>query len=73
MARDWIHTVCEGGVWINELEGEGRMSAHDTKEEAVTEGREIARARGAEHVIHGVDGAVDERNSYGKDPYPPRG
>ncbi|MBY0544383.1 MAG: DUF2188 domain-containing protein, partial [Gammaproteobacteria bacterium] len=26
-----------------------------------------------EHFIHGKDGKIQERNSYGNDPFPPRG
>jgi hypothetical protein len=73
MSRGWVHTVHKGGGWINEVEGEGQMSSHLTKQEAVAAGRETARARRTEHVIHHVDGTIAERNSYGNDPYPPRG
>lgn len=45
MARGWVHTVHRNGVWVNEIEGEGQMSSHRTKEEAVATGRETARAR----------------------------
>lgn len=73
MARGWVHTVHKNGVWINEIEGEGEISQHQTKEEAVDAGREAARARQTEHVIHNLDGTIGERNSYGSDPYPPPG
>jgi hypothetical protein len=26
-----------------------------------------------EHLIHNLDGTIAERNSYGSDPFPPRG
>jgi hypothetical protein len=73
LSRGWIHTVYSGGIWINEVEGEGRVSSHVTKEEAVAAGRDAARSRRTEHVIHHVDGTIAERNSYGNDPFPPRG
>jgi hypothetical protein len=74
MARGWVHTVHQGGWWYNEVEGEGRFAtAHATKEEAVATGRQEARARRTEHVIHNMDGTIAERNSYGSDPYPPAG
>jgi uncharacterized protein DUF2188 len=73
LSRGWIHTVHKNGVWVNEVEGEGQMSSHRTKEEAVAAGRETARARRTEHVIHNLDGAIAERNSYDTDPYPPPG
>jgi hypothetical protein len=73
MARGWVHTVHKGGIWVNEIEGEGQLSSHATKEEAVEAGRREAIYRSTEHVIHHIDGTIAERNSYGSDPYPPRG
>ena len=73
MSRVWIHTVYRGGHWLNEVEGGELLSRHWTKAEAVAAGREEARRRRAEHVIHHVDGTIAERNSYGADPFPPRG
>lgn len=73
MGRGWVHTVHREEIWINEVEGEGEISRHRTKEEAVSAGREAARARRTEHVIHHLDGTIAERNSYGNDPYPPPG
>lgn len=73
MARGWVHTVHKEGIWVVEVEDEGELSRHQTKEEAVLAGREAARARQTEHVIHHIDGTIAERNSYGNDPYPPPG
>jgi Uncharacterized protein conserved in bacteria (DUF2188) len=73
MARGWIHTVYKAGIWVNEAEDEGRLSSHATKDEAVAAGRREAIARRTEHVIHHLDGTIAERNSYGNDPFPPRG
>jgi Uncharacterized protein conserved in bacteria (DUF2188) len=73
VSRGWVHTVYRSGIWVNEIEGEGQLSSHVTKQEAVAAGREAARARRTEHVIHNVDGTIAERNSYGNDPFPPRG
>lgn len=73
MSRGWIHTVYSGGIWINQIEGEGQLSSHATKGQAVAAGRDAALVRRTEHVIHNVDGTIAERNSYGNDPFPPRG
>lgn len=73
MARGWIHTIYKAGTWVNEIENEGQLSSHWTKEEAVAAGRATARARRSEHIIHFVHGGIAERNSYGSDPYPPAG
>ena len=73
MSRGWFHTVHKQGVWVNVVVGEVQMSSHRTKEEAVAAGRETARARRTEHVIHNLDGTIAERNSYGNEPNPPPG
>jgi len=73
MTRGWVHTVHRDGTWINEIEEEGELSRHPTKDEAVSAGREAARSRQTEHVIHHLDGTFAERNSYGNDPFPPPG
>lgn len=73
MARGWIHTVHKNGQWVNEIEGGQVLSTHSTKEAAVAAGREEAKRRKTEHVIHNLDGTISERNSYGPDSFPPRG
>ena len=67
MARGWLHTVPDGNQWRNETEGGEALSTHETKEEAVQAGRDEARERSTEHVIHNADGSIAERNSYGSD------
>ncbi len=39
-----------------------------TKKEAVTLGKEVAQLNEAELFIHGVDGKIKDKNSYGNDP-----
>jgi len=73
MARGWIHTVHKNGRWHNEVEEGDVLGTYSTKDEAISAGRDAARQRSTEHVIHNQDGTISERNSYGGDPYPPRG
>ena len=69
-----VHTVPHGDGWANEREGSDRVSkTFDTKQEAQKAGRETARRENTEHVIHNRDGKISEKNSYGNDPYPPKG
>ena len=64
-----IHTVYRDGTWRNEIGGGGDVGgAHDTKEKAVDAGRDEARERRFEHVIHNQDGTIGEKSSYGNDP-----
>ena len=69
MARGWIHTTPvpgSSGGWQNTVESEEQaLGSFGTKEEAVAAGRELARQRKTEHVIHNSDGTIAERNSYG--------
>lgn len=60
-----IGTVHNDGRWHNVVEGTDQVSeAFETKEEAVSEGREMARDLGVEHVVKDVDGTISERTSF---------
>jgi hypothetical protein len=62
-----VHTIRRGGVWVNEIEGQGRVPGrHRTKDEASHAGREIAAALHAQHVVHNIDGSISARVN----PYP---
>lgn len=43
-----------------------------TKQEAIKYGRTIAINQGSELVIHGLNGRIQDKDSYGRDPFPPR-
>jgi len=61
-------------MWENKAEKSSTpLSSHHTKENAVAKGEQIARQEKVEIFIHGKDGKIQERNSYGNDPFPPRG
>jgi len=44
-----------------------------TQKDAIEKAREISKNQKSEVIIHGRNGRIRERNSYGKDPYPPEG
>ncbi len=44
----------------------------ETKEEALKRGIEMAKAQRSELFIHRKDGIIEDRDSYGHDPFPPR-
>ncbi len=46
---------------------------YDTQKEAFNRAREIAINQKSEVLIHGENGKIREKNSYGKDPCPPKG
>ena len=74
MTKNNVHTVPHEGGWANvRHDSERASSVSPTQAEAIERGREIAKNAGVEHVIHGADGRIRESNSYGKDPFPPKG
>lgn len=65
MAKGDIHTVPHGDGWANRAEGSKRVSnTAPTKEEAASVGREMARDRGVEQLIHNQNGRIAQRNTY---------
>lgn len=69
MADGFVHVVNEGGKWVVQVEGSGRArSKHEKQADAIAAGRAVARKAKTELLIHGRDGAIRDRNSYGSDP-----
>ena len=65
-----IHVVPHGELWAVTREGTAEpLSTHRTEEQAVVAGRATARADKAEFALHGHDGRIRERDSYGYDLY----
>lgn len=77
MARGDVHTTwdSDSGRWRNKREGNERASGtYDTKAEASAEGQRLARSTGSEWFGHRKDNnQIHARNTYGRDPYPPKG
>ena len=68
------HVVPHEGDWAVKGEGNQRAtSVHKTQREAIESARETAIKQGSEMFIHRSNGQIRERNTYGKDPYPPKG
>ncbi len=68
------HVVPHEDGWAIRGEGNDKATAVvDTQQEAIERARDIARNQESELLIHGRNGQIRERNSYGNDPYPPRG
>ncbi len=74
MAKPGKHVMPSGGKWSVRTTGAKRATAvFDTQKEALEKGRELAKAARTELYVHGADGRIRERSSYGNDPYPPKG
>lgn len=74
MAKN-IHTVYNSGreMWETKKEGQVKpIASSHTK--AVAEEKSVREAKRAEveHVIHNKDGKISDKDSYGKDPNPPK-
>ncbi|MEL7272858.1 MAG: DUF2188 domain-containing protein [Pseudomonadota bacterium] len=74
MSKKGQHVVPNGGKWSVRRAGASRASkTFSTQQEAIDNAKDKARKQRTELYIHGKDGRIRERNSYGKDPYPPKG
>lgn len=69
-----IHVVPHAGGWATRREGASRAgSVHDTQSAATEAARNTAVREGGEVIIHRPDGRIRDSNSYGNDPFPPKG
>jgi hypothetical protein len=74
MTREGQHVVPAKGKWVVRKAGSARSTAtFDTQQEAVERARKIAKNQKTELYIHGRDGRIRKRDSYGSDPHPPKG
>ena len=68
------HVVPTSHGWGVRGESNRRITKNfTTQKEAFKKAREIAINQQSEVFIHGKNGSFRERNSYGNDPYPPKG
>lgn len=68
-----IHVLPRADRWVIVTEGSQRPSSvHDTQLEAVETARKAAQQLLGQLVVHGRDGRIRVRDSYGSDPLPPR-
>jgi uncharacterized protein YdaT len=67
------HVVRREDGWAVRGEGNSRdTSHHSTQQDAISAARDIAQRQQSDVVIHGRDGRIRDRDSYGPDPFPPR-
>lgn len=68
------HVAPNNGRWSVRGAGNTRVTqTFDTQREAIARAREIAINQQSEMFIHNCQGQFRARNSYGNDPYPPKG
>ncbi len=62
------------GGWQVKGAGNSRATVRtNTQHEAIGIGRKIAQNQQSELVIHRPNGQIRDKNSYGNDPFPPKG
>ncbi len=70
--NQWVIHRDDG--WAVRGEGNSRdTSHHHTQQEAINAAREIAQNQRSELFVQDRHGKIRERNTYGDDPYPPKG
>jgi hypothetical protein len=74
MSKKNQHVLPNGDSW--KVQGAGNEKATavvKTQAEAIKIATEIAKNQHSELIIHGTDGKIREKNSYGDDSCPPKG
>lgn len=69
-----VHVISNPrGGWSVKKEGNTKASVVlKTKEGAVNRAREISKKDASELIIHKKDGTIQQRDSHGNDPLPPK-
>lgn len=68
------HVVPHQNGWAVKSAGADRATkVAPTQREAIDVARNIARNQHSELLIHGENGRIRARDSYGNDPFPPKG
>lgn len=63
MAHGDVETLVAEGKWHNVIGGTDQVSEpFDTQDEAVEEGREMARDLGVAHIVKNLDGSISEQS-----------
>ena len=63
-----VQVTPEAGGWKVVSDGEQQGSTYSTQAEAEQAGRDLAKQLGAEFQLHGEDGQIRVKDSYGNDP-----
>lgn len=71
--KNRLHVVPREKGWAVKREGAERASKlTSTKKEAEKYAKDIAKEENGEVVIHGTDNKIQDSDSYGNDPNPPK-
>ena len=71
--RNGVWVSPRGNQWVVQRENSDRASSvHNRKSDALDHGNRTARNEGVELTIQRGDGRIQDKNSFGNDPFPPR-
>ncbi|TAJ13755.1 DUF2188 domain-containing protein [Marinilabiliaceae bacterium JC017] len=74
MKKRNVHVVPKDGSWAVKSAGASRPAkVTSTQQEAIDRAREIAQNNQSEMLVHGRNGRIRQKNSFGNDPFPPKG
>ncbi|MCT4624030.1 MAG: DUF2188 domain-containing protein [Schleiferiaceae bacterium] len=74
MTKKNQHVVPHENGWaVRGAGNEKASSVHATQAAAIEAAKATAQRQQSEMLVHGRNGQIRERNSYGNDPYPPKG
>ncbi len=74
MSKKNQHVVPHERGWAVKSEGSSRAaSVHERQSDAIATARQSAINQRSELLVHGSNGQIRARNSYGDDPFPPKG
>jgi cytochrome oxidase Cu insertion factor (SCO1/SenC/PrrC family) len=69
-----VHVVPNGKKWSAKVEGAQKATkTFETQKDTIIKARDMAIKNESELFIHGKDGKIREKNSYGNDPKNVRG
>lgn len=67
------HVVKKDDKWSVKGEGNNKSTKNfETQKQAIDHAKLIAKNQKSEVVIHGKDGKIRDKDSYGNDPNPPK-
>ncbi len=74
MAKKNQHVLPHANGWAVKGAGNSKVTAiASTQSKAIEIAKEIAKNQHSELIIHGTNGQIREKNTYGPDNHPPKG
>lgn len=67
-----VHVVPSDGGWDVTVEGGRGAKRFATQNEAIEAGERLARGHRSQRIVHGRDGRIRQRDTYGRGPFPSR-